>query len=383
MTFSIREEISRYSDEIRELREAIHRNPELGNSEFRTAALIENHLAACGIRTQRVCGTGVIGMLDGANAGRTVLLRADMDALPLDEETGAPFSSEVPGVMHACGHDVHTAALAGAASVLSDHRDELRGRVVFLFQPDEEGSGGAERMIDAGCMDGVDAVFGAHVSPKLPAGHAGVRYGKFYAASDMFTVRVKGKSSHGAVREEGIDALAAAAEMVTALLALPESVTSDKCVLTVGRLASGTAGNIMPGYAEFEGIIRTLGPKIRAAMEQAFRRTVNEISAKTGASADIVYRHSYPGIVNEESMTALAEESAGGFFGADRVHVLDEPVMTTEDFGYYLNRAPGSFLHIGAGCSLPLHHPGFLPDEDTVCELAGLHVQIVTDFLRR
>ena len=267
----IKELVSEYSEEIMGLRETIHRHPEMGNKEYRTAELIESYLGSLEIETERLTDTAVKGVLRGNCGGRTVALRADMDALPVDEATGAAFASEVSGVMHACGHDVHTAAVLGAARILSEMRDHLDGTVVFLFQPDEEGNGGAERMIKEGCMEGVDAVFGAHVSPDLPVYRIGVRYGKFYAASDMFTVVVTGRSSHGAMREKGVDALGADAEMVTALLKLPRQITDDKCVLTVGRMISGTAGNIMPGSAEFEGIIRTLGPDTRAAMEKAAR----------------------------------------------------------------------------------------------------------------
>ena len=225
---TIRNELTESSDEIRRLREDIHSHPELGNNEFRTADLIESYLNSLDITTKRVLGTAVIGTLRGKTGGRTVALRADMDALPLTEITGADFASVYAGKMHACGHDVHTAALLGAARILSAHRDELEGNVVFLFEPDEEGRGGAARMIKEGCLEGADAVFGAHVTPDLPSGKIGVMYGKFYAASDTFRIVVNGRASHGAVREKGIDALAAAAEMVTALLALPGQITDDK-----------------------------------------------------------------------------------------------------------------------------------------------------------
>ena len=377
----ILEETDRYSVEIRELRRTIHRHPEPGNGEYRTSGIVEDWLTDHGIKVKRVCGTGIIGTLEGAREGRTVALRADMDALPVSEETGCGFASEVTGMMHACGHDVHTAALLGAAAILADHRDELKGRVVFLFQPDEEGRGGAQRMINAGCLEGVDAALGAHVSPDLPEGSIGIRYGKFYAASDMFTVRVTGKSSHGAVREEGIDALAAAALMVTELISLPQKVTPDRSVLTVGRLNAGAAGNIVPGFAEFEGIIRTLGPDSRLMMEEAFRETVRRISDLSRIQTEIIYIHSYPGIVNDDLMTEFAGRSASSLLGEERVYVIEEPVMTTEDFGYYLMKVPGTFWHIGAGSDEPLHSPAFLPTEQTVCDLAALHVRMAVDFL--
>ena len=374
-------EISGRADEIKGLREDIHRHPELGNKEFRTAELAETYLRGIGVTTKRLLGTAVVGILCGRDSGRTVALRADMDALPLNEMTGASYASGHPGMMHACGHDVHTAAVLGAAKYLAAHREELGGNVVFLLEPDEEGRGGAARMIREGCLAGVDAVFGAHVTPDLPAGVIGVRYGKFYAASDTFRVVVTGRTSHGAEREKGIDALAAAAEIVTALLGLPERITDDKCVLTVGRLNSGMAENILPGSAELEGIIRTLGSGTRTAMEEAFRRTVREIAERTGTEVSVEYNHSHPGVVNDDDMTALAEQAAAGQFGAGSVCRISSPTMTTEDFGCFLDEVPGSFYHIGAGCTEPLHSQAFLPEDDIPVRLAAMHAAVVTAYL--
>ena len=322
----------------------------------------------------------MIGRLDGALPGRTAALRADMDALPLQEKTDVGFASEVPGVMHACGHDVHMAAVLGAARLLSERRDTLRGSVVFLFQPDEEGCGGARRMIEAGALDGVDAVFGAHVSPDLPSGHAGVRYGKFYAASDTFRVTVKGVGAHGAEREKGIDALAAACRMVSALIELPKHLT-DRSVVSVGTMNAGTAGNILPDRAEFTGIIRTLGPDDRKRMRTLFTRTVDEIAAAWGAEAEIALRESYPGVVNDDAMTRLAENSIRSVLGTDLVLIIPEPTLTTEDFGCFLQERPGSYYHIGAGCPLPLHSPGFLPDDEAVMTAAAVHAAVIEAFL--
>ena len=221
-----------YSSKLYALREQIHRHPELGNHEFVTAGLVEKTLHSLGIETERVTETAIVGTLKGGKPGRTVAVRADMDALPVTEDTGSVFSSETSGVMHACGHDVHTTAALGVAMLLAEERDELPGTVKFFFEPDEEGSGGARRMIEAGCMEGVDAVFGAHVAPDLPSGVIGVRYGKFYAASDMFTVTMHGRSAHGAQPENGIDALAAAAAVVSELRKLPAIYIQDPAVLS-------------------------------------------------------------------------------------------------------------------------------------------------------
>ena len=369
------------SDELGELRRAFHRCPELGNREFETAKRIEASLNGWGIPTRRLLDTAVVGVLEGGRPGRTVALRADMDALPLQEVTGAAFASQNPGVMHACGHDVHMAAALGAARLLSDRRESLPGRVVFLFQPDEEGRGGAQRMIAAGALEGVDAVFGAHVSPELPLGHVGVRYGKFYAASDTFRIVVKGKSAHGAEREKGVDALGAASALVNRLLALPGELPGERAVLSVGTLHAGSAENALADRAEMTGIIRTLGPAARTGLKRLFWQAVEVVPAAWGATAETELRESYPGVVNDDAMTALAEDAVKALLGGDRVHALAEPTMTTEDFGYFLMERPGSYYHIGAGCALPLHNTAFLPDEEAVPLAAAVHVAVLERFL--
>ena len=368
--------------QITALRRDFHQHPELGNREFRTAERIEACLNGWGIPTRRLLDTAVVARLDGALPGRTAALRADMDALPLTEATGADFASQTPGVMHACGHDVHISAALGAAKLLSDRRQSLRGSVVFLFQPDEEGRGGAQRMIDAGALDGVDAVFGAHVSPELPLGHVGVRYGKFYAASDTFRVVVHGVSAHGATREKGVDALGAAAALVGRLIDLPNTLEGERAVLTVGTLSAGTAENILADRAEFTGIIRSLGPAARTALKAGFRSCVDEVTAAWGATAEVDLRESYPGVVNHDDMTALVEWAARSLLGDDRVRVIDRPTMTTEDFGCFLEARPGAYYHIGAGCGLPLHNAAFLPGEEAPVLAAALHAAVIGEYLK-
>ncbi len=364
--------------DIAALRHAFHRRPELGNREIETAARIEAELARLGIPARRLLGTAIVARLEGGLPGRTVALRADMDALPLNEATGADFASENPGVAHACGHDVHMAAALGAARLLAARRETLRGAVVFLFQPDEEGRGGARRMIEAGALDGVDAVFGAHVSPELPLGDVGVRYGKFYAASDTFRIIVHGVGAHAAEREKGVDALGAAAEIATRLIALPGQVLpGERAVVTVGALHAGTAENALADRAELAGIIRTLGPDARAALKRRFREVVDEVLTAWGATADVALNESYPGVVNDDGMTALVESAARALLGAGHVHGIGQPTLTTEDFGEFLSQRPGSFYHIGAGCKLPLHNPAFLPDDAAAVTAAAVHCTVL------
>ncbi len=370
-----------HSAELYAIRERIHRHPEIGNREYETAALVEETLARLGIVTRRITETGIVGTLRGDFPGPVIALRADMDALPVTEQSGAPYASEIPGMMHACGHDVHTAGLLGAAMILAERRSELHGEVRFLFEPDEEGSGGSQRMIRAGCMEGVSAVFGAHTAPDLPEGTIGVRYGKFYAASDMFTVIMHGRSAHGAQPEKGIDALGAAAAAVAGLRGLPARTISDPAVLSVGTFQAGTAGNIIADTAAFSGIMRTLGPADRAALKQAFRDSVMKAAALYGAEAEIRIRESYAGVVNSEAETRAVQDTAEALFGKERIRVIGQPLMTTEDFGYFIDEAKGSFYHIGAGCSAPLHNPAYLPVPFTIIRLAALHADIIGHYL--
>ena len=372
-----------YTAELNAIREQIHRHPELGNHEYLTAELAEKTLHNLGIETRRVTETAIVGTLTGGRPGPTAALRADMDALPVSEDSGADFSSETDGLMHACGHDVHTTAALGAAMLLAEHRETLPGRVEFFFEPDEEGSGGAARMIAAGCMEGVDAVFGAHVAPDLPAGVIGVRYGKFYAASNMFTVIVRGRSAHGAQPEKGIDALAAAAAMITELRTLPAKYIKDPAILSIGVIRAGTAGNIIADRAEFSGIMRTLGPEDRKKLKTVFEKTIRQISDTFGTTAEIRITESYAGIVNSEAETRHVQETAEALFGAENVRVLAQPTMTTEDFGCFIDAAKGSFFHIGAGCTAPLHNPKFLPEPLTIIRLAALHADIIEQYLTK
>ena len=383
MQIDFLKEAEAISPELLELRRAIHRCPELGNHEFKTSARIEAFLNTLGIETQRMLDTAVVGTLRGALPGPTVALRADMDALPVTEATGCAFASENPGVMHACGHDVHMSAALGAAKLLSSHRDALRGTVKFFFQPDEEGSGGAQRMIDAGCMAGVEAAFGCHVDPALPAGSVGVRYGKFYAASDNFIVTVHGKSAHGAMREKGIDALAAAAEMVTALLALPQTLLPERSVVTVGKFTSGTVDNVIADRAEFRGILRTLGPDSRAVMKARLRQTLDAVAERTGTTVELTLRTSYSGIVNTDAETAHVQRTAEALLGPEKVSVIAEPLMISEDFGCYVDAAAGSFYHVGAGSPHPLHSPEFLPDDRAVTTAAAMHAAVLWTWLEQ
>ena len=362
---------------LQAVRQTLHRAPELGNQEIRTSAYLRSILEPLGLTVENPFGTALCATLHGAKPGRTAALRADMDALAVTEATDAEFSSRTPGVMHACGHDIHMTAAVGAAILLAAHRETLCGSVRFLFQPDEEGCGGAQRFVDAGCLRGVDAVFGAHVSPELPLGTVGVRYGKFYAASDTFSITVHGKSAHGAEPEKGIDALQAAARLAVRLVDLRSALNGERCAVTVGTLQAGTAINVVADTAQLTGILRTLGPDSRARMRRLVTDAAAGIAAQTGTQIDVQLHESYPGVVNDDSASQLVYDTAMQLLGEPNVAVLQQPTLMTEDFGYYLSAARGCFYHVGAGCAAPLHSPQFLPDIRAAVTAAALHAAVL------
>ena len=383
------ERAGRIAPELIVLRREIHRHPELGRTEWRTAERVERELHVLGIETARIAETGVIGTLRGERSGRCVALRADMDALPMQEETGLPFASENAGIMHACGHDLHVAALLGAARLLASERETLCGSVRFFFQPDEEGDGGARRMIEAGCMDGVDAVFGAHVAPELPTGTIGVRPGKAYAASNPFDVVVRGRSAHGAEPHLGADAIVAASSIVVALQSLVSRNVSplDSAVISVGSFHAGTARNILADEARLSGILRCFGSTMRHKLSNRIRQVVEGVAASMGVEAEVQIQWGYDGIINDLAMTERVCQSAAKLIGAANVAEEVSPSLTTEDFGAFLECAPGSYWHIGVGKrgadNPPLHNPRFDPDESAIALAAAIHAQIAVDFLEK
>ena len=377
MVIDFLSEAQKLAPKLNAVRETLHKNPELGNHEFKTAEFIEKYLDEIGVNHRRILDTGIIARIDGKLPGKSSALRTDIDALPINEATGASFASQNPGCMHACGHDVHMTGILGAATLLQAHQDDLHGSVTFLFQPDEEGDGGADRMIKAGCLNGIDAVFGAHVDPALPGGHIGVKYGNFYAASAMFKVVIIGKSAHGAQRDKGIDAIEVSAHVITEIL----KMNKPGHVATVGILNAGTAGNILAGSAEFRGIMRTFGTEERAIMCKELEEITTKISESFGAKCECNFQLNTPGIVNNnDKLTSLVENTACEVLGSDRVHVIEKPLFISEDFGFYIMAKTGNFYHIGAGCEYPLHSDKFLPVPEAAIIASAVHAAVVYKF---
>lgn len=356
MANSIIEEASAISADLTELRHAIHEEPEIGLDLPLTQRKV---LAALeGLDLDVTSGrslSSVTAVLRGALPGKTVLLRADMDALPLTERTGVPYASRVPGVMHACGHDLHTTMLAGAARLLCGRRAELAGNVIFMFQPGEEGAGGARLMIEEGVLDAAGerpvAAYALHVaSSVLPLGQTASKPGPMLAAADTLHVTVRGRGGHGAQPHQAADPIPVACELVTALqtMVTRRFDVFDPVVLTVGTFHAGTADNIIPDDASFVATIRTFSTQTREQVRDACIELARHLTAGHGLSADVEFVDGYPVTVNDQSEVAFASQAISEVLGQDRFLTSPNPLTGAEDFSYVLAEVPGAFVMLGA-----------------------------------
>jgi amidohydrolase len=332
-------------------RRDLHQHPELGYSEKRTAALVAARLQQLGLEVRTgVGGTGVVGLLRGRQPGKTVLLRADMDALPIQEENSTPYASQTAGVMHACGHDAHTAMLLGVARVLADRRDQLRGVVKFMFQPAEEGGAGAARMIEDGVLQDppVDGAFGMHVDAERYVGQVSLRAGLSNASSDRFTITIRGKGGHAARPQRSIDPIVVGAHVVTALQTLVSREVSplEPIVVTIGSLTAGTTFNVIPDTATLKGTVRAYHEEARRTIQERVGELARGIAAAMRATAEVDYRVGYPVLKNDPQKVAFVRETLVPLLGEDAV-VDREPVMGAEDFAFVLQRVPGTFMYLG------------------------------------
>ncbi|EHR63632.1 M20 metallopeptidase family protein [Saccharomonospora cyanea] len=337
------------------LRRAIHRHPEVGLRLPVTQQAVLDALDGLPIETTLgTTTTSVTGVLRGAEPGPAVLLRADMDALPMSEDTGLEFASEVPDAMHACGHDTHVAMLVGAARLLADHVDELAGSVVFMFQPGEEGHHGARHMIHEGVLDApgtrVRSAFALHTFANLPTGVIATRSGPVMASEDSFLVRLIGKGGHGSMPHSAVDPIPAAAEIVTALQTRVTRTVDvfDPAVVTVTRIAGGTTDNVIPESAEIEGTIRTLSERTRARLRTEVPRVSEHIGEAHGCRVVADLRPGFPATVTDETETQRVLDLAAEVLGVDRSRRMPSPIMGAEDFSYVLQRVPGAFAFLGA-----------------------------------
>jgi amidohydrolase len=353
-----------------ELRRTIHRRPELGFEEHETAALIERELDTLGVAHRRVAKTGIVARIDGAKPGRVAALRADMDALPVGERSGLTFASEIDGKMHACGHDAHVAMLLGAAHVLTESRKDLAGSVVLIFQPAEEGPGGALPMIEEGVLENppVDAIAMLHVDSRLDVGSVGVAPGAVNASADEFYVDVRGSGGHGGYPHSAVDAIPAAAAMVLALqnVVARETDPLASAVVTVGTIAGGYRNNIIADDVRLSGTLRAHDARVREELEARLRRIVRGVAAAYNVQADVRIVHGYPPVLNDAD---LANQFARCIREHSVAHVVAQPAtMGAEDFAYFAQRVPGLLIRLGvrsdaAGSIHPGHSALFRIDE--------------------
>jgi amidohydrolase len=388
-------------------RRDIHANPELGNREFRTAKLVADHLRSLGIEVKTgVAHTGVIGLLRGGRPGPVVALRADMDALPVTEQTGLPFASKVKamwagqetGVMHACGHDAHVAILMGVAEVLSKMRAELPGSVKFIFQPAEEGApqgeeGGARLMVKQGVLDNPvpEAIFGLHVSSPLPAGRVGYRAGPLMASSDGFRIVVKGKQTHGARPWGGVDPIVVAAQIVLGLQTIASrqvDVTLEPSIVTVGMIRGGNRSNIIPDEVEMVGTVRAFNEEMRRDIHRRIKQTAESIAQSAGATATASIAYGYDVTTNNEALTERSVATLRRVAGPTNVF-LNPKITGSEDFSAYQKVIPGFFFFLGVKpADLPPektgsnHSPLFVVDEGQLKTGVRLLASLALDYLR-
>lgn len=384
------EHMEERQEELTQIRRNFHQHPELGTNEHWTGEKIREYLDQWGISYEfPVADTGIVAKLEGKKAvadnekrGNTIGLRADIDALPLNEDPARTYCSKNPGVMHACGHDAHMTIALGTVKLLKEHEDEWSGCVKVFFQPAEETIGGADRMVKAGCMENpkVDYVLGLHVMPTYEVGEIEIRHGKLNASSDEIHIYIHGKSCHGAYPETGVDAIVMSATVINALQSLVSRNVSplNNAVFTLGKIQGGTAGNIVAGEVELTGTLRTTDPQTRQFCIDTIRRQVECICEGFGGSGELKVVPGYAALINTNEIVDLVAETASEILGKEHVHEKEFPSLGVEDFSFFLEKAPGAFYHLGCankerGITAPLHSDHF--DLDERCLPIGVRMQ--------
>ncbi|HTJ12679.1 MAG TPA: amidohydrolase [Dinghuibacter sp.] len=408
LTRSIHDQAAALLPKVIEWRRYLHQHPELSDQEVNTATFVVDHLQQLGmdIHTE-VGGHGVLAILHGKKPGPVIALRADMDALPVTEKTDVPFAShdtalyngQTVGVMHACGHDAHTAMLLGAATILAGMRDKLAGTVVFFFQPCEEGAppgmpGGAARMISQGAMDNpkVDVVFGLHIQSNLPIGDIVYKPGSFMASADEFNIHITGKSAHGSQPWLSIDPVVVAAQIIEGLQTIvsrQEDISKAPVVISVGTIQSGVRWNIIPGTADLTGTMRTLDPAMQKDVHDRFNRTVTAIASASGAKADVSIDTKTLVTYNDSALTAQMLPSLQKAAGAEHVHLAPSGFMMAEDFSFYGQKAPAMFFFLGGlpvgadPAKAPPHHTDHFYIDDSRLDVGvATFCQLVFDYAK-
>jgi hippurate hydrolase len=392
MIYRIRERIAAYFPELQAIRHHIHAHPELSFEEHQTAAFVAEKLTEWGIPHKTgVAGTGIVGLIEGKEPySRCIALRAELDALPIQEENDVPYRSQHDGVMHACGHDVHTTCLLGVARLLQESKEEWTGTVKLIFQPGEEKHpGGASLMIAAGVLENPapSAIFALHVYPHLPSGMVGFRAGQYMAATDEIYITIEGQGAHAALPHQAIDPIATAAQVITAL----QQVVSRKSnpllptVLTLGRISGGFVNNVIPDRVQIDGTLRTMDETGRYQAHRWIRDIVHHTCAMYGAQGTVHIPEGYPSLYNDAALTAKAEQWAGDFLGPNHVQQLNMR-MAGEDFSFYTHRIPGCFFRIGTNINgeqftASVHNAHFNIDEDAIKTGVGIMTYIALQAL--
>ncbi|HEX3469131.1 MAG TPA: amidohydrolase [Candidatus Elarobacter sp.] len=374
-------------DEVVATRRDLHVHPELGFEEHRTAALVAERLGALDFEVHTGIGrTGVVGVLRGARAGKTIMLRADMDALPIDEENEVSYRSQTPVHMHACGHDGHVAMLLGAARVVASRRDEIAGTVCFLFQPAEEGKGGAKAMVADGVLErfGIERAYGLHLASAHPAGQVGFHDGAFYASSDSIEITIEGKGGHGAAPHLSIDPVYVASQFVVAVQQIVSRQIDpiEPAVVTIGAINGGTTHNVIPSRVRLLGTVRAFDADVRAKMSERIERVLRGVCDSSGATYDYTYLWRYPVTSNDVEQTRYARALAERVAGSE--HVADVPrLMGAEDFSFFAERVPACFFTIGSNggpnSAFPHHHARFDIDESALATGVRMMIALALD----
>jgi hippurate hydrolase len=370
------------------LRRRIHQHPELGLDLPETKRAILEELDGLDLQIRESARTsGLVVTLEGGRPGPTLVLRGDMDALPMPEDTGLSFGSKVDGAMHACGHDAHVSMLAGAARLLEARRDQLAGKVAFMFQPGEEGHHGARIMLEEGLLDGADAAFAIHIFPLLPVGMVACRRGPILAAADEFRIELKGKGGHASMPHDTLDPIPAACELVQALQTFVTRRTNafDPVIVTVGTIRSGTARNVIPENAVLGGTIRSVSEESRAVAHEGIDRVARGIAIAHGLEVDVELLMGYPVTVNHDAFTDFAFEAARELLGSDRVVVQPNPAMGAEDWSYVLQKIPGCMMILGVrpvdSEPAPCHSNRMVLNEEGMVPGIALHSAVALRYL--
>lgn len=376
----------KYSNYMVEMRRYFHENPEPSSEEYNTSAKIKSELDKMGIPYISIAGTGIIGTITGTKPGKTVALRADMDALQVNECTGLPFASKKEGLMHACGHDGHIASLLGAAKILNEIKDEIHGTVKLFFQPAEETAQGAKKMIEEGALEGVDGVFGIHLWADIELGKISVEAGPRMASTDLFRIKVTGKGGHGSLPHQGVDAVVVGSAIVMNLQSIVSREISplEPAVVSVGQIKSGSRFNVIAPDAFMDGTTRAFSAEVRGKFHSMIDRIAKNTAEAYRATAVTEYEYLVPVTINDERCSAIAEEAVRETFGEEALTKFPK-ITGSEDFSYFSNEREGVLCFVGTGTEnyYPHHHPKFAVDERALPISASMYVAYAVNYLKK